>query len=137
MSSLHVRWLGDYRTEMDIRGVHRLQGDETPQYGGQDTGPMPGELLLAAVGSCMCLAVAHLAKKRRIALGTLTLEATAKKDENAFRIKSIHLTIQADLPQDKLEPLVERARGYCFISNTLAKSCPVLVAAESIPARQT
>ncbi len=127
-----MRWLGGYRTEADIRGVHLLPGDETPQYGGQDAGPMPTEMLLVAVGTCMCLSVVHLAHKRRIAVGKVTLETSAKKDDKAFRFRSIQVVVYADLPQDQLEPLVNLARRYCFVSNTLAEGCPVDVSAQSI-----
>lgn len=98
-----MRWLGGYRTEADIRGVHLLPGDETPQYGGQDAGPMPTEMLLVAVGTCMCLSVVHLAHKRRIAVGKVTLETSAKKDDKAFRFRSIQVVVYADLPQDQLD----------------------------------
>lgn len=126
-----VRWLGDYRTHIDVRGVHQMQGDETPEYGGEDTGPMPTELLLAAVGTCMCLAVAHVAKKRRIPLGELTLDVGAERDLQEFRFKNIYLTVRADLPQDQLERLAEQARRYCFVSNTLTVGCGVHHTAES------
>ncbi len=129
--SVRVRWLGGYRTETDIRGVHHLPGDEMPQYGGEDTGPMPTELLLMAVGTCMCLSVVHLAHKRRISVGEVTLETFAKKDDKAFRFRSIHVVVYADLPQDQLEPLVDLAKRYCFVSNTLIEGCPVDVAAQS------
>src|SRR5262245_53372503 len=92
---VRVQWLGGYRTRIDVRGVHELHGDETPQYGGEDSGPMPTELLLAAVGTCMCLAVAHVASKRRIAIGQLSLEIEAEKDMQAFRFRDIYLTIKA------------------------------------------
>lgn len=126
-----VRWLGDYRTEIDVRGVHRLRGDETPQYGGEDTGPMPTELLLAALGTCMTLAVAHVARKRRIALNELTVVVDAEKDMQAFRFGDIYVSIRSDLPQEQLDPLVEQARRYCFVSNTLSSGCRVHYAAES------
>lgn len=128
---IQVRWLGDYRTEIDIRGVHKITGDETPQYGGQDTGPMPTELLLAGVASCMCLAVSHVARKRRIEINSLTVAAEAEKDMNAFRFHLIELLVQCDLPQPELEALVERARGYCFVSNTLIHGCEVRTRAQS------
>ena len=126
-----VRWLGGYRTHIDVRGVHQMQGDETPEYGGEDTGPMPTELLLAAVGTCMCLAVAHVARKRRIAIGQRSLDVGAEKDMQAFRFRDIYLTIRADLPQAQLDPLVEQARHYCFVSNTLVAGCTMHCTAES------
>jgi uncharacterized OsmC-like protein len=125
MRRIHVRWLGDYRTEIDIRGVHKIQGDETPQYGGEDSGPMPTELLLAGVASCMCLAVSHVARKRRISLENLTVDASAEKDLQAFRFHVINLVVKADLPQTRLEALVDRAKSYCFVSNTLINGCDI------------
>ena len=132
MSRVKVNWLGDYRTEIDVRGLHQLQGDEAPEYGGQDTGPMPTDYLLVAVGTCMCLAVAHVAKKRRITVGEIKVGVSAHKHEKEFRFDSIELLIQADLPPDQLDPLVEQARRVCFVSNTLATACPVSVVAETI-----
>ena len=131
MSRIHVRWQGNYQTSITIRGIHHLQGDEAPEYGGQDAGPMPTDLLLAGVASCMCLAVSHVARKRRIALENLTVEASASKDEQAFRFGLIELMVKADLPQDQLDRLVDQAKRYCFVSNTLIAGCPVQTTARS------
>ena len=134
---VQVEWLGDYRTRIDVRGVHQMQGDETPEYGGDDSGPMPTELLLAAVGTCMCLAVAHVARKRRIQITQITVDAGAEKDMQEFRFRDIYLTIRADLPQDRLDSLVEQARRYCFVSNTLIAGCQIHCTNEAIVAPAT
>lgn len=131
MRRIYVRWLGDYRTEISVRGVHTINGDETPQYGGEDTGPMPTELLLAGVASCMCLAVSHVARKRRIQLEHLAVSAEAEKDMKAFRFHIIDLLVQANLPQPELDALVNRAKEYCFVSNTLINGCDVRTVVES------
>ncbi len=131
-----VQWMGGYRTQINVRDVHLMRGDETPEYGGEDTGPMPTELLLAAVGTCMCLAVAHVARKRRIEITQLSLDIGAEKDMQAFRFREISLTVRADLPQDKLDPLIEQARHYCFVSNTLIAGCAIHYTAESITAQE-
>jgi putative redox protein len=127
-----VEWLGGYRTRIDVRGVHTLHGDEMPEYGGEDSGPMPTELLLAGLGSCMCLAVAHVARKRRIAIGRIEVDIGAEKDMQAFRFSDIALTIRADLPQEQLDQLFEQARRYCFVSNTLIGGCTMHYTVESI-----
>ena len=128
---VRVQWLGEYRTQIDVRGVHQIQGDETPEYGGADTGPMPTELLLAALGSCMCLAVAHVARKRRMEIAALSVDVAAEKDMAAFRFCEIALLVRADLPQDSLDPLVAQARRYCFVSNTLSEGCTITYTAVS------
>src|SRR6266511_2195590 len=120
--------MGRYRTQINVRDVHLMRGDETPEYG--------GELLLAAVGTCMCLAVAHVARKRRIEITQLSLDIGAEKDMQAFRFREISLTVRADLPQDKLDPLIEQARHYCFVSNTLIAGCAIHYTAESITAQE-
>ncbi|MEW5961403.1 MAG: OsmC family protein [Chloroflexota bacterium] len=132
MSRVKVNWLGDYRTESEVRGLHHLPGDEAPEYGGQDTGPMPTDYLLVAVGTCMCLAVAHVAKKRRLILHKIKVGVSAHKHETEFRFDSIELLIQADLAPEQLGPLVEQARRVCFVSNTLAAACPISVVAQSL-----
>ena len=127
-----VRWLGEHRTDVQVRGRHHLQGDETPEYGGHDTGPMPTELLLAAVGSCMCLAVAHVARKRRITHTQVEVEVGAEKDMQAFRFNDIYVKIKADLPPETLTPLVEQASHYCFVSNTIRQGCNIHYTSETI-----
>lgn len=128
-----IQWLGGYRTQIDVRGVHHLGGDELPQYGGEDTGPMPTEYLLVAVGDCMCLAVAHVARKRQIPLTTITVEVGAQKDMQAFRFQDIFVTIHADLPQEQLDQLIVHARHYCFVSNTLSHGCNIHYTGAAIP----
>ncbi|MEE2876489.1 MAG: OsmC family protein [Candidatus Neomarinimicrobiota bacterium] len=131
LRTVHVRWMGQYRTDISIRGVHRLEGDETPEYGGDDSGPMPTEFFLASVASCMCLAVSHMAQKRRIQLENIEVSANAEKDMEIFRFKELHLEIQADLPLEKLQPLVQQAKKYCFVSNTIIKGCPISITTNS------
>lgn len=132
MSRVKINWLRDYQTEIEVRGLHHLKGDEAPEYGGEDAGPMPTDYLLVAVGTCMCLAVAHVAKKRRLPLGQLKVGVSARKHEKEFRFDSIDLLIQADLPPDQLQPLIEQARRVCFVSNTITAACPINMVAETI-----
>ena len=68
--AVHVRWMGQYQTNINIRGVHQLIGDETSEYGGNDSGPMPTEFFLASVASCLCLAITHIGQKKKILLKT-------------------------------------------------------------------
>ena len=45
-----VAWLDHLKAEARV-GSHRLLADEPREQGGDDTGPMPSELLLAALGA--------------------------------------------------------------------------------------
>ena len=108
--SVHVQWMGQYRTSINIRGVHQFDGDETPEYGGNDSGPMPTEFFLASVASCLCLAVTHIGIKKKISLNNIEVSASGEKDPTSFQFKEIHLEVQADLPATELQPLVMQAK---------------------------
>ncbi len=129
--SVHVQWMGQYRTSINIRGVHQFDGDETPEYGGNDSGPMPTEFFLASVASCLCLAVTHIGKKKKISLNNIEVSASGEKDPTSFQFKEIHLEVQADLPETELQSLVMQAKKYCFVSNTIIKGCPINVITKS------
>ena len=129
--TVHVRWMGQYRTNINIRGVHQLNSDETPEYGGNDSGPMPTEFFLASVATCLCLAVTHIGQKKKISLNNMEVSASGEKDPASFQFKEIHLQVQADLPATELQPLVMQAKKYCFVSNTIIKGCPINVTTKS------
>ena len=131
LRTVHVRWMGQYRTNINIRGVHQLDSDETPEYGGNDSGPMPTEFFLASVATCLCLAVTHIGQKKKILLNNMEVSASGEKDPASFQFKEIHLQGQADLPARELQPLVMQAKKYCFVSNTIIKGCPINVTTKS------
>lgn len=45
-------------------GRHRLVTDLVPEYGGEDTGPEPHDILAAALAACTTLTVTLFAKRR-------------------------------------------------------------------------
>ena len=129
--AVHVRWMGQYQTNINIRGVHQLIGDETSEYGGNDSGPMPTEFFLASVASCLCLAITHIGQKKKILLNSVEVIASGETDPKLFHFKNIHLEVQADLPATELQPLVMQAKKFCFVSNTIIKGCPINVTTKS------
>lgn len=103
---------------MEIRDFH-VDIDEPESVGGTDEGPTPTELFLASLATCFTLAVAHAARKRDIALGELSVRIDADYDGNRFGW--IRLEVTTDLADDVNELLVERAKTYCFVSQTLSE----------------
>lgn len=79
---------------------------------------MPTELLLAAVASCMTLAIAHVARKHERPL--VDLKVTAEGHYDGPRFKRIVVDVSAGISRASLEWLVERAVRVCYVSNTLA-----------------
>jgi putative redox protein len=100
---------------MDVRG-HELIADEPKSAGGDDAGPQPSEFLLAALASCFTLAIYHVARKRDIELESLSVTATGIYEGPKFA--RLVLDVSSPTPRDVLDPLVERAKGVCYVSNT-------------------
>lgn len=97
-----------------------LVSDQSPEYGGKGLGPMPSELLLWAVAACFGQAVRHVAARRRQPMEALAVTVSADKDPDAFRFGEITLVVRAALPRQRLEAIVEQAKRYCFVTNSLS-----------------
>ena len=78
-----ARWEAGYRADVTVRQF-RFVVDEPPQSGGEDAGAMPTEYLLVALSSCFAMALGHVARKRELALGPLTVRAVATYDGPSF-----------------------------------------------------
>jgi uncharacterized OsmC-like protein len=114
-----AKWLGGYAAEVDARG-HRIVIDEPESAGGENGGMMPTEALCAALASCFCLAVAHVARRDGVAVSDLRVDAKAERAGRELRYGRIVVTTTAAVAADVLAELVVRARRVCWVSNTLA-----------------
>jgi organic hydroperoxide reductase OsmC/OhrA len=119
-ATAEARWEEGYRADVAVRQF-RFVADEPPGSGGQDDGAMPTEYLLVAISSCFALALAHVARKRDLALGPLTVKAVATYDGPSYGAIDLEVAFD-DSPPAGIDELVERARRVCYVSNTLARS---------------
>jgi uncharacterized OsmC-like protein len=124
--SRHVeaRWTGDLSAVVTARG-HELLADEPVDAGGGDAGMMPTELIFAALSSCFCLAVAHVAAKRDIELPGLRVSVDAERIGRELRYGRIRVEVAAAAGDADLAALVERAKPFCWVSNMLANDLEV------------
>ena len=114
-------WEGGYATTVQARG-HRIPVDEPEHAGGADGGAMPTEIFCAALASCFCMAIAHVARRDGDPEPTgLTVDVRAERAGRELRYGTVVVTARAAIPADELESLATRARRVCWVSNTLAK----------------
>jgi uncharacterized OsmC-like protein len=113
-----AEWKGGLVADVSARG-HTVRADEPPEFGGTDTGPMPTELLAAALASCMCLSVAWAARKRRVELTELTVEVTPHRAPGEPRHGRYEIRIVSPLSPEEAEPVVALGARYCWVTNTL------------------
>ncbi len=120
MAGLEVRatWLGGYASRVQARG-HEITIDE-PEPAGADGGMMPTEAFCAAIASCFCLAMGHVAGKRDLELPGLQVIVRARRPGTELRYEHFEIETRAEVPEDVLARLIEPARRVCWVSNTLA-----------------
>lgn len=111
-------WEGGYSCRIVARDKFELRADEPPHDGGADTGPMPTELLLAALASCFTMALSYIARKRGVELPR-DLTVTAFGDYAGPRFRRLRVEAWCSLPRAELERLVRDAVPYCWVSNTI------------------
>jgi putative redox protein len=112
-------WQGGYQSLVNARG-HEIPVDEPERAGGANLGMMPTEVFCAAVASCYCLALAHVAAKRSLELPGLKVIVRAERAGRELRYGRLVVRAQADVPDELLAALIEPARRVCWVSNTLA-----------------
>jgi len=120
MSPVTVTWDGGVRFTADIRG-HKVSVDQPPQGGGQDTAPMPLELLPASLGTCVALFVQQFLVTRGIDATGMKVEVTAHGAPNPHRIGrfEVAVNIPGGVPE-KYRDAVRRAAEGCTVHHTLS-----------------
>ena len=117
-----------YRSTVTSRGFE-VVSDEPPEYGGEDAGPTPTELLLSSVAACFAMALGYVARKEGRSLDGVTVAVTGEYD--GLRFGKVRIDVHSDSAQGpELDALIEKANRYCYVSNTLRQP-PVLEVARS------
>jgi len=89
-------------------GERTIVSDEPTALGGQDAGPAPYDLLLAALGSCTAITLRMYAERKDWRLTAVDIELHhAKQDKRSQITRSIHLS--GDLSEEQRTRLAEIA----------------------------
>jgi putative redox protein len=124
---VEARWTGGLAALASAR-EHEVQVDEPAAAGGEDGGMMPTELMLCALASCFCMAVAHVAAKRDIELPGLRVAVDAERVGRELRYGRLRVEVAASAGEHDLEALVARAKQFCWVSNMLSPDLDVTYA---------
>ena len=111
-------WKGGMATEVTGRG-HTIRIDEPPQFGGEDTGPMPTEVLAASLAGCFCIALAWGARKRRIEVDSIQVSVRPRRAPGEPRHGFYDLWIRTSATPEEIAPAIDLAKRYCWVTNTL------------------
>lgn len=102
---------------------HSLLMDRPETKGGQNKGPMGGEVLLLGLGGCFMSNLLAAAKARDIKISDARTNIAAELAEAPPRYTEIHMKVTAVCePAAELEKLVTIAERGCIVANTLGKA---------------
>ena len=118
MREVRVEWAsGKFAQDIEVAG-HRLRADEEAEKGGDNSGPAPHELLLAALGSCTAMTLKVYAERKGWPLRNVHVTLNGAHSDGAFTIAR-QLRIDGDLDQEQRQRLIEIAEK-CPVHKTLA-----------------
>jgi len=108
---------GKLQHVIDI-GSHRLLTDESAQYGGEDTGPNPHDLLAASLGACTALTLTLYARRKNWSLEDVQVRIEHGQEGDAY-LFTRHLHYVGDLDAEQRARLTDIA-GKCPIHKLLS-----------------
>jgi len=120
---------GPSTTEAAIRS-HRVLVDRPEAKGGDDQGPMGGELLLAGLGGCFLSNLYAAARARQTPLEGVRAEVTGTLEGTPPRFVRIAIELSAEGSSENLEKLAVIAEKGCIVANTLKPAVEITVAVE-------
>jgi putative redox protein len=116
---IHLRQTSDSTSEAAIR-QHKILIDRPAAKGGEDQGPMGGELFLAAIGGCFTSNLLAAIKAREAAVSNVEVEVTATLADAPARFTAVEVSVSARYSDPQLfEKLVAIADKGCIMMNTL------------------
>ena len=116
---IEVRQSGRATSEASVRG-HRVVVDRPTAKGGDDNGPMGGELILAGLGGCFMSNLLAAIRAREADVTNAKTKVRATIAENPARFSAVELAVSADCEDPALlEKLVTIAERGCIAANTL------------------
>jgi len=129
--SIVVTHDGGVRFSAQVRS-HRLVVDQPHSGGGEDTGPMPIELLGASLGSCIAFYVQKFLQARELPFAGMRVEVEQHSERNPSRVAEFIARVVLPMPiPGAYAEMLERVARSCPAHNTLERAARVRVSIET------
>ncbi len=117
--AVEIRQVGPSTSEAVMR-EHRVLVDRPVEKGGENRGPLGGELFLAAFGGCFMSNLLAAIRAREAKVANVRAQVSGTLAEAPGRFAAIAVTVSAECPdRELLEKLVGIAERGCIVTNTL------------------
>ncbi len=108
---------GDRRRHVVVVGPHRIVSDLPADEGGNDAGPGPYDLLLAALGACTAMTVQWSADKHRLPLRGVVVRLSQSRTPTGHLFRR-SIALDGDLDENQRAQL-HKAAESCPVARTL------------------
>jgi putative redox protein len=125
---IELRQVSGSTSEASLR-THHVLIDRPHEKGGDDMGPMGGELFLASIGGCFMSNLLAAIKARNARISGIRAEVIGTVAESPARFAGVELHLTAKGDSEEFERLVEVADRGCIMMNTLRGKLDVRVRA--------
>lgn len=121
-----VKWVGDAAFEGTAGSGHTVRMDGPPDFGGQDSGVRPMEMLLLGLGGCTAFDVVHILQRGRHPVSDCVVDIEAERSETPPKVFTrihMHYRVSGDgLKDAAVRRAVElSAEKYCSASIMFAQ----------------
>jgi len=120
---------GGVKFAAQIRG-HRVLVDQPAAGGGEDSAPMPLELLGASLGTCVALYVQQFCQARGLPYAGMRVEVDSRGAQGRIGQFDVRVTLPEALPAHYAQ-MLERVARSCPAHNTLVHGAEVAVQIEA------
>lgn len=125
-----VSWTGGMSFEGKAESGHAVVMDSSPDFGGEDKGPRPMEMLLLGMGGCTSIDVMSILKKSRQDVTDCVAELSAERADTVPKVFTrIHVHFKVTgrgLDAKRVERAIElSAQKYCSASIMLGKTAEI------------
>lgn len=131
VTTVSTNWVKDMLFDAELSGHHLLMDLDT-QVGGEDKGPRPKPLILAALSGCSGMDVVSILEKMRVKDYQFKIDVAAESTtEHPITYHTINVDFYfegSDLPSDKVYRAVELSTTkYCGVMAMLRKAAQINV----------
>ncbi|HEY9081403.1 OsmC family protein [Magnetovibrio sp.] len=125
-----VKWLGGRAFEGTPDSGHSVIMDSSPDFGGQDRGIRPMEMLMVGMGGCTSIDVMNILEKSRQDVTACVAEITAERadtEPKVFVRMHVHFKVTGRGldPQRVQRAISLSAEKYCSASIMLGKTAEI------------
>ena len=127
--TIKAEWKGNLVFETELNG-HKLTMDAPSESGGQDLGPRPKILMLAALAGCTGMDVVSILGKMRVDIEkcdvSIEADMTEEHPKHYSKMHVIYEFTGKNLPMDKLEKAVKMSEEtYCGVGAAYRKAMEI------------